>query len=95
MRYLTASSMILLMLSGTQARADTIKFCFLFCAVEPTPVVDSFCEVYQQVNQGPADSSEIKKLPRNTKVRLNANDVLYLCKCKAWNNPICKTEPVQ
>ena len=90
MRSLLANLTILLMLSGTQARADSIKFCFLFCAVEPAPVVDSFCTSYLQVNQSPADSEEIKKLARTPKVRVNANDVLYLCKCKAWDNPICK-----
>jgi hypothetical protein len=80
----------LLMLSGTQARADNVKFCFLFFSVETSPAVDSFCQSYQQVNQGPTDSAEIKKLSRAPKVRLNANDVLYLCKCRNWNNPICK-----
>lgn len=88
MRCLIASLTILLTLSA--ASADTIKFCFLFCAVEPAPVVDSFCQTYQQVNQSPADSAEIKKLTRDPKVRLNANDVIFLCKCRAWNNPICK-----
>jgi hypothetical protein len=88
MRCLMAGLTILLMLSG--ARADTIKFCFLFCSVETAPVVDSFCQTYQRVNQSAADSAEIKKLSRAPKVRLNANDVLYLCKCKAWDNAICK-----
>ena len=90
MRYPTAALTISLMLSATQASADTIKFCFLFCAVESAPVVDSFCTSYLQVNQSAADSAEIKKLSRTPKVRLNANDVLYLCKCKAWDNPICR-----
>lgn len=80
---------MLLVTQTSPSQADTIKFCFLFCAVD-TPVVDSFCQVYQQVNQSPADSAEIKKLSRDPKIRLNANDVLYLCKCKAWDNPICK-----
>lgn len=90
MRYLASVSTILLTLWATLASADTIKFCFLFCGVEPAPVVDSFCTSYLQVNQSPADSAEIKKLSRDPKVRLNANDVLFLCKCKAWDNPICK-----
>jgi hypothetical protein len=90
MRYLMASLTILLMLSGTQARADRVKFCFLFCEIEQDPISDSFCTSYQQVNRGASDSAEIKKLSRAPKIRLNANDVLYLCKCKAWNNPICK-----
>lgn len=77
------------MLSAAPTRADEVEFCFLFCSVK-RPVVDSFCQSYQQVNQGAADSAEIKKLSRAPKVRLNANDVLYLCKCKAWDNPICK-----
>jgi len=89
MRYLMASLMTLLMLLGAPARADEVEFCFLFCTVK-RPVVDSFCQSYQQVNQGAADSAEIKKLSRGPKVRLNANEVLYLCKCKAWDNPICK-----
>ena len=81
---------ILLMLSAVPARADRVKFCFLFCEVETTPVVDSFCQSYLQVSKSPSDSAEIKKLPRGPKVRTTANDVLYLCKCKAWDNPICK-----
>lgn len=83
--------MILLTLSAAPARADTIKFCFLFCGVESAPVVDSYCQSYLQVNQSSADSAEIKKLSRAPKLRLNANEVLYLCKCKAWDNPICRT----
>jgi len=87
MRCLIASLTILLTLPA--ARADDVEFCFLFCAVK-RPVVDSFCQVYQQVNQGARDSVAIKTLPRAPKVRLNANDVLYLCKCKGWDNPICR-----
>lgn len=89
MRCLIALLTISLMLSATPTKADAIKFCFLFCAVETAPVIDSFCQAYQQVNQSPADSAEIKKLSRAPKVRLDANDVLYLCKCKGWDNPIC------
>lgn len=87
MRCLMATLTILLTLSG--ARAGEVKFCFLFCAVEQAVPVDSFCQSYQRVNQGAADSAEIKKLSRGPKVRLNANEVLYLCKCKGWDNPIC------
>lgn len=90
MRYLMASLTILLMLSGTPARADRVKFCFLFCEIETTPAVDSFCQSYLQVNKSPSDSAEIKKLSRGPKGRINANDVLYLCRCRAWNDPICK-----
>lgn len=89
MRYLMAILTTLLMLSVAPARADEVEFCFLFCTVK-RPVVDSFCQSYQQVNQNAADAAEIKKLSRSPKVRLTANDVLYLCKCKAWDNPICK-----
>lgn len=88
MRWMLALSMILLTLSD--APAAEIKFCFLFCAVEQESPVDSFCQAYQQVNRSPEDAAEIKKLPRAPKVRLNTNDVLYLCKCKRWDNPICK-----
>lgn len=88
MRFLTASLMTLLTLSAAQA--DTIRFCFLICGVEPAPVVDSFCQSYQKVNQSVADSAEIKRLSRGPKVRLNANEILYLCKCRGWANPICK-----
>jgi hypothetical protein len=80
---------ILLTLSA--ARADEVEFCFFVCTVK-RPVVDSFCQVYQQVNLNAADSVAIKGLPRGPKVRLNANEVLYLCKCRAWDNPICKTK---
>lgn len=89
MRYLIASLTTLLMLSATPSQADRVKFCFLFCEVE-TAESDSFCTSYQRVNQSAADSAEIKKLSRAPKVRLNANDILYLCKCKAWDNPICR-----
>lgn len=90
MRYLIAGLTTLLMLLAAPARADRVKFCFLFCEIEQEAPVDSYCQVYQQVNQSAADSEEIKKLSRGPKVRLNANDVLYLCKCKGWDNPICK-----
>lgn len=87
MRCLTATLMTLLMLSG--ARAGEIKYCFLLCVYEQAAPVDSFCQSYQRVNQSPADSAEVKKLSRGPKGRLTANDVLYLCKCKGWDNPIC------
>lgn len=87
MRCLIATLTILLTLSA--ARADEVQFCFLFCSVKRAAPVDSFCQSYQRVNQSAADSAEIKKLSRGPKVRLNANDVLYLCKCKGWDNPIC------
>lgn len=90
MRYLMAGLTILLMLSAAPARADRVKFCFLFCQIEQETPVDSFCQVYQKVNQGPTDSAEIKKLSRGPKDRLTANEVLYLCKCKGWDHPICK-----
>ncbi len=90
MRCLIAGLTILLTLSAAPARADRVKFCFLFCEIEQDSPVDSFCQVYQKVNQGAADSAEIKKLSRGPKDRLTANEVLYLCKCKAWENPICK-----
>lgn len=88
MRCPTAILMTSMMLSAAQA--DTVRFCFLFCAVEDAPVVDSFCQAYQRVNASAADSAEIKKLSRGPRARLTANDVLYLCKCKIWDNPICK-----
>jgi len=87
MRYLIASLMILTTLSV--ARAGEVKFCFLFCAFEQSAPMDSFCQSYQRVNQRPADGVEIERLSRGLKARLTANDVLYLCKCKAWDNPIC------
>lgn len=87
MRCLIATLTILLTLSA--ARAGDIKFCFLLCAYEQAAPVDSFCQSYQRVNRSPADSAEVKKLSRGPKDRLTANDVLYLCKCKGWNNPIC------
>lgn len=90
MRYLIASLTILLTLWVAPARADKVVACIFICIVEPSPAVSDFCEAYQQVNQGAADSAAIKGLPRGPKVRLNANDILYLCKCKAWDNPICK-----
>lgn len=88
MRYLIASLMILLTLSG--ARADEVEFCFLFCSVK-RPVVNSFCQNYTLVNQNAGDAAAVKGISRrDVKVRLNANDVKYLCQCRAWSNPICK-----
>lgn len=86
MRYLIAILMTLTTLSA--ARADEVEFCFLFCSVK-RPVVSDFCTSYLKVNQGASDAAEIKKLSRGPKSRLTANEVLYLCKCKAWDNPIC------
>lgn len=80
---------ILLTLSATPSQADRVKFCFLFCEIEQDGPADSYCTSYLRVNQSAADAAEIKKLSRGPKVRLNANEVLYLCKCKAWDNPIC------
>lgn len=89
MRCLIAIATTLLTLSATQAAE--VKFCFLFCVVEREAPVDSFCQSYQQVNQSPEDAADIKKMSRkDAKVRLTTNDVLYLCKCKRWDNPICK-----
>lgn len=89
MRCLMAILTILLTLSGAQAAE--VKFCFLFCVVEQEPVVDSFCQSYLQVNQSADDAADLKRLTRrDPKVRINTNDVLYLCKCKGWDDPICK-----
>lgn len=89
MRCLMAILTTFLMLSGAQAAE--VKFCFLFCVVEREAPIDSFCQSYLQVNQSPEDAADIKRLSRReAKVRLNTNDVLYLCKCKRWDNPICK-----
>ena len=88
MRWTIAVLTTLLTLSA--APAAEVRFCFLFCSVAEEAAVDSFCAAYQQVNRSAEDSAGIKQLPRGAKVRLNANDVLYLCKCKRWDNPICK-----
>lgn len=89
MRCLIAILTILLTLSAAQGAE--VKFCFLFCVVEQEPPVDSFCQAYQQVNRSAEDAADIKRMTRrDARVRLTANDVLYLCKCKGWENPICK-----
>lgn len=77
-------------LLAAPAIADEVQLCFLFCTVKRSPAVDSFCNSYQLVNQNSVDSAELKKLSRGPKVRLTANDALYLCKCKGWDNPICE-----
>lgn len=88
MRFLIASLTILLTLSA--ARADEIEFCFLFCAVK-RPVINSFCQNYTLVNQNRLDAAAVKGISRrDVKVRLNANDVKYLCQCRSWKNPICE-----
>lgn len=85
-----ASLTILQMLSAAPAKADRVRFCFLFCEIEQDAPVDSFCLNYTKVNQSASDAAEIKRLSRGPKTRLNANEVKYLCQCKAWDNPICK-----
>lgn len=88
MRWAMAISTILLTLSA--ARADEVEFCFLFCTVK-RPAADSFCMSYQQVNRSAQDAAAIGALPRAPKVRLTANDVLYLCRCRGWDHPVCKS----
>lgn len=82
---------ILLTIWATPSSADRVKFCFLFCEIETDSPVDSYCQSYQRVIRNASDAAEIKKLSRGPKVPLNANEVLYLCKCKKWDNPICRT----
>lgn len=87
MRCLIAALMILSTISA--ARAERIRFCFLFCAIESTAAVDGFCQNYERVIRNAEDAGAIKNLSRAPKSRISRNDVLYRCTCEAWQNPIC------
>lgn len=87
MRCLTAILTVLLMTSA--AKADRVKFCFLFCAVESPAAVDSFCTSYSRVIRNPSDAAAVKGLPRNLRERNAANDTLYRCTCEGWKHKAC------
>lgn len=72
------------------ARADRIKFCFLFCEVETTAPIDSFCQSYQPVMRSPADAAVVKGARGQVQNRVVKNDVFYRCACTGWTDPICK-----
>lgn len=72
------------------ARADKVRFCFLFCEVEVSPGSDSFCQSYQPVVRTPADSATVKGARGPVQSRVVKNDVLYKCTCQGWKNPVCK-----
>ena len=88
MRCLTAILIALLMTSA--ANAEKIKFCFLFCIIE-SEVSDSFVAAYKRVILSPADSADIKKLPRPLRERLTANETLYRCETDWRGRPICSS----
>lgn len=73
------------------ARADRVKFCFLFCEIETTPPADTFCRAYERVIRSPADSAVVKSARGPVQQRVTKNDVFYRCVCEGWANPICKT----
>lgn len=87
MRCLMASLAIWLTLSAA-SEAASIKFCFLFCAVE-ADVTDGFCQNYERVIRSPSDSAEVRKMKGDTLKRTARNDTLYRCTCEGWKNPIC------
>lgn len=80
---------LLMLLATTPSQAQKVKFCFLFCAVEEVPVIDSFCQSYQRVIRNRADSATVKAVPDPVRKRTEANDALYRCACEGWKNPLC------
>jgi hypothetical protein len=67
-------------------------WCFIVCvgfanpSVKPIPV-DTYCSVYRQTVINRDELSEIMKLPRNIRDRIQGNDLYHLCRCK---NPKAK-----
>lgn len=77
--------------SATEARADTVKFCFLFCAVErDASTVDSFCQSYERVLREPGDGASLQLSRLTIQRRTARNEALYRCKCQGWKNRICE-----
>lgn len=75
---------------ATPARAEKVRFCFLFCAVE-SDAADGFCQNYERVIRSPADSAEVRKMKGGPLKRTARNDTLYRCTCEDWKHPICST----
>lgn len=70
-------------------------YCFIFCigsvqAPEQTPVPDTFCSVYKQQVLTQTELDAVKSLPKNLRDRMQANDLLYLCRCESWSAPECQ-----
>ena len=69
--------------------------CFLFCFgsvedLKQVPVQD-FCKRYERQVLTRDEVEHIKKLPRNLRDKIQGNDLDYLCQCRKWDSPRCKT----
>jgi hypothetical protein len=59
-----------------------------------TPVaIDSYCSIYQRVQQNAADSKSVKQTTREVQSRINKNDLYYRCTCEGWTDPVCQVPP--
>lgn len=69
--------------------------CFIMCfgsIEQPKPIpLSDFCQRYERQVLSQRDLDEVKKLPRDLKNRLQGNDLDYLCLCKKWDNPACRS----
>lgn len=75
---------------------NTGMVCFIFCFgfTEPaalTPPVDSFCRMYEQQILTKADATATKALSPSAQRRVQGNDLVYLCRCKGFKDPLCQT----
>lgn len=62
----------------------------MFCdSHSQSPVSSDFCVTYQKIIQSPLGSVEVKKLATGEKKRVEANEILYRCKCEGWQSPLC------
>lgn len=68
--------------------------CFVICfgSEDQGPAVDTFCQTYTQVVTSVSELSEVKKLPRALRDRIQGNDLDYLCRCLKWKDQSCRSQ---
>ena len=52
---------------------------------------NDFCQLYGRVYSQPGDSAQIKAAIPRVRRAIDTNEAKYLCICKQWDNPVCKT----
>lgn len=67
-------------------------WCFVVCfgsdsSDDQAPMaLDTFCQTYQQVVRDTKELSQILRVDRTVRNRIQGNDLEFLCRCQGWKN---------
>ena len=73
-------------------------WCFIICFGAATSASeamkgpnDTFCHSYRQVVLSKGEIKEVMKLNKRLRVRLQGNELEYMCRCLGWKDKSCNT----